>query len=337
MKCLHVLSVRSAFIGLMGLLVSLSVAAQPKPLQNLSVIVFPAGSNLPLWAAERQGYFEQNGLRVTLVNTPSSTFQMQGFAEGRFDIAMTAMDNVVAYREGLGEAKLPPQPGIFAFLGADSGFLSVVGGQGIRGFADLKGRKLAVDAMSTGFAFVLRELLARGGVAESEVSFDRVGGSPARFGALLKGTHAGAVLTTPYDALAARDGLAVLAKAERQLGAYQGLVGAARRSWHQQNEAALVGFIRAYQAGVAFIYEGKNRNVAEALLVANLRAMNPQLARQSLDVLLDEKSGLTRDGALDMKGVQTVLGLRARFTGQALAETASYVDTTYWSRAAAAK
>jgi ABC-type nitrate/sulfonate/bicarbonate transport system substrate-binding protein len=258
---------------------------------------------------------------------------MQGFAEGRFDIAMTAMDNVVAYHEGQGEAKLPPQPEMFAFLGGDPGFLSLVGGQGVRSLADLKGRKLAVDAMTTGFAFVLRELLARGGIAESEVTFDRAGGSPARFNALLKGTHAGAMLTTPYEALAANQGLAVLAKPEQQLGAYQGLVGAARRSWARQNEPALLGYLRAYHAGLAFLYDPGNRDVAEALLVANLRAMTPPLAKQSLEVLLDGKSGFMRDAAVDLKGVETVLALRSKFTGQALSDPAKYVDSTYRNKA----
>ena len=53
--------------------------AQPK-MQSLNVIVFPGGFNLPTWAAERQGFFESNGVRVALTLTPSSTFQMQGLA-----------------------------------------------------------------------------------------------------------------------------------------------------------------------------------------------------------------------------------------------------------------
>ncbi|MBV9191995.1 MAG: ABC transporter substrate-binding protein, partial [Betaproteobacteria bacterium] len=54
---------------------------------SLHVIVFPGGFNLPIWAAERQGFFQENGVRVNLTLTPSSTFQMQGLAEGKFDIA----------------------------------------------------------------------------------------------------------------------------------------------------------------------------------------------------------------------------------------------------------
>ena len=288
--------------------------------QDLSVIVFPGGFNLPLWAAQRQGFFEQNAVRVTLTDTPSSTFQIQGLAEGRFDIAMTAFDNVVAYQEGQGEAEIPPNPDLFAFMGSDQGFLSVVGGKGVKTFADLEGGKLSVDAMTTGYAFVLRELLARNGV--TDVTFDRAGGALSRFQELLKGTHAGTVLVTPFDLLAMSKGHVRLALAQEELGAYQGVVAASRRSWAEQNEAALAGFVRAYRAGVEFLYA--NPDIAEQLLAANVRNMTPELAKETRGVLLDERSGFFRDLRLDPEGMKTVLALRSKFGGVKLTDPRKY-------------
>lgn len=322
-------------LTIIGLGIALSAQAQPQ-LKTLNVIVFPGGWNLPIWAAERQGFFEQNGLRVTVTPTPSSTFQMQGFAEGRFDIAMTAIDNVIAYQEGQGEAKIPENPDMFVFMGGDSGFLSLVGGKGVRSMAELKGKKLSVDAMTTGYAFVLRELLARGGIAETEVTFERAGGGLQRFQELLKGSHAGTMLIAPFDLLAINQGHARLARADEHLGAYQGVVGAARRSWARENEAALLGYIRAYHAGVQFVVDPKNREIAEALLVALAgRTMTPQLARQAADTLLDPKSGFIRDAAVNMQGVATVLALRSKFTGKALGSPQKYVDPSYRDKALA--
>lgn len=304
-------------------------------MKPLSVIVFPGGFNLPLWAAERQGFFESNGVRVSLTPTPSSTFQMQGLAEGRFDIAMTAFDNVVAYQEGQGEAAVPPNPDMFAFMGSDSGFLSVVGGRDIRSFAELEGKKLSVDALTTGYAFVLRELLAKNGIAESSVTFERAGGVLGRFQELLNGTHSATVLITPFDLLAMNQGHPQLARADEHLGAYQGVVAASRRSWARQNEQALVGFIRAYHAGVGFLYDPANREIAEALLVANMRAMTPALARQSLGVLLNERSGFFQDVRLDPKGMATVLALRSKFSAarRTLSDPGKYIDSSYREKA----
>jgi ABC-type nitrate/sulfonate/bicarbonate transport system substrate-binding protein len=304
-------------------------------LQALNVVVFPGGFNLPLWAAEQQGFFERNAIRVVLTPTPSSTFQMQGLAEGRFDIAMTAIDNVVAYQEGQGEAAIPEHPDLFAFMGADHGFLSLVGGHGVRAVAELKGRKLSVDAMTTGYAFVLRELLAKHGIAESEVTFERAGGALGRFEALLKGAHAGTMLVTPFDLLAMNKGHVQLARAADALGAYQGVVAAARRSWARQNEASVVGYVRGWRAGVRFLYEPANREAAEALLVANVPAMTPQLARQSLQVLLDDRRGFFREPAVDMDGLATVLALRSKYgePRKLLSDPAKYVDHAYVNKA----
>ena len=296
-------------------------------MQPLSVIVFPGGFNLPIWAAERQGFFESNGVRVTLTLTPSSTFQMQGLAEGRFDIAMTAFDNVVAYQEGQGEVVIPADPDMFAFMGSDNGFLSVLGGKGIARFSDLKGKKLSVDALTTGFAFVLRELLAKHGIAESEVTFERVGGLLERFAPLMAGTHAATVVLTPFDLIGEAKGHRVLARTNEELDAYLGVVGAARRSWARQNESALVGFIRAYRQGVQFLYE--NREIAEALLVANVRAMTPPLAKRSLEIFLDEHTGFHKDVRLDAAGARTVLTLRSKYAGRPLADPAKYMDPSY--------
>ena len=320
---------------LLTLLLTVSTAfAQPKAPQKLEVIVFPGGWNLPIWAAERQGFFEQNGVRVVVTPTPSSTFQMQGFAEGRFDIAMTAIDNVVAYQEGQGEAKIPANPDMFVFMGGDSGFLSLVGGKGVRSLGELKGKKLSVDAMTTGYAFVLREILARGGIAESDVTFERAGGGLQRYNELIKGSHDGTMLIAPFDLLAMNQGHVRIAKADEHLGAYQGVVGAARRSWARDNEAALLGFIRGYHAGVQYVVDPKNREIAEALLVALAgRTMTPQLAKQAADTLLDPKSGFIRDVAVNTQGVATVLALRSKFTGKALGDPAKYVDSSYRNKA----
>jgi ABC-type nitrate/sulfonate/bicarbonate transport system substrate-binding protein len=303
--------------------------------RNLAVVVFPGGFNLPLWAAQAQGFFHENGVAVTLTDTPSSTFQIQGLAEGRFDIAMTAFDNVVAYQEGQGEVEIPQDADLFAFMGSDNGFLSVVGGKGMRSFDDLRGKQLSVDALSTGYAFVLRELLARNRISESDVSFERAGGALNRFQELLKGSHAGTILVTPFDLLAMNQGHVRLALAQKELGAYLGVVAASRRSWARANEEALVGFIRAYHAAVGFLLKRENRDSAQALLEANARAMTPALARQSLDVLLDAEAGFFRDVRLDHAGMETVLRLRSKFglPRRELSDPAKYVELSYRQKA----
>jgi TRAP-type uncharacterized transport system substrate-binding protein len=72
---------------------------------------------------------------------------------------MTAIDNVVAYDEEQGEAQTVANLDLVAFMGGDNGFLRLVTVPEVKTYADLKGKQLSVDALTTGYAFVLRKLL----------------------------------------------------------------------------------------------------------------------------------------------------------------------------------
>ena len=93
--------------------------------ETVTVSVFPRGFNWPSFVGQDKGFFEQNGITVTLQSTSSSVAQMTGLSQGAFDIAMTAFDNVVACVEGQGEAPIGAQPEFFAFMDGDSGFLKL--------------------------------------------------------------------------------------------------------------------------------------------------------------------------------------------------------------------
>src|SRR5271163_4312000 len=180
-------------------------AAAAKPRSSLTLNVFPGGFNWPSFAALDKGFFAANGLEVTLQPTPNSVAQMTGLATGAFDVAMTAVDNIVAYVEGRGEAPIGPQPDFFAFMGSDNGFLSLVAHPEIKRIDDLRGKTLSVDARTTGYAFVLLDMLRRGGLAESD--YQKVGGMVQRWDALRDGKQDATLLSAPYDILADAQGV----------------------------------------------------------------------------------------------------------------------------------
>ena len=133
--------------------------ARAQALHRLDVDVFNSGTVWPIWVAQDKGFFATNGLDVHLIPTPGSLAQMEGLIDGKFDIAMTAIDNLIAYMEGEGEAKTEAAPNIVAVMGSDNGFLSLLTAPGIKSFAALRGATLSVDAFTTGYAFVLEEML----------------------------------------------------------------------------------------------------------------------------------------------------------------------------------
>lgn len=302
----------------------------------ISVIVFPGGFNWPLWVAQATGLFARNGVEVRLTPTPDSVFQLTGLIEGRFDVAMTAIDNVVAYREGQGEARIDG-PDLFAFMGGDHGFLRLVTVPEVKTYADLRGRTLSVDARTTGYAFVLLELLERAGLREPDYAFERAGGVLQRFAALLEQRHAGTLLVTPFEVMAEAKGFNRLADALKVLGRYQGLVGAARRPWAEQHRDAVAGYIRAYADAVDWLYDPANREAALELFVQNV----PNAARATAEVayraLLDPAEGFQRRAQIDLEGVRTVLALRSKFgePRKTLADPGAYYDPSFHAAAMA--
>lgn len=298
------------------------------PLQTVNMITFGGGYSLPAWVAQRQGFFAKHGIEVNITHTPNSVFLMKNLIEGKFDITVTAMDNLVAYQEGQGEAEYAGTCDLVAFMGVDDSFQSLMASPDIKTVADLRGRKIAVDALTTGYAFILREMIARAGMTDADVTYERTGGGPMRLKAMLDGNYAAGLLATPLDRIAADQGFTKLGTARELLGRYQGRTGFAQRSWIKNNQAAVIGFMRGYRDAMDWLYDRNNRSAAADLLMANDASVTPDLARLSLNILLDEKGGFWRDLALDLEGIRTVLALRTRFgvPQKTLTDPMPYVD-----------
>jgi ABC-type nitrate/sulfonate/bicarbonate transport system substrate-binding protein len=248
---------------------------------EVTVNVFPGGFNWPSFVAREKGFFERNGIKVTLQETPNSVTQMTGLAEGKFDVAITAFDNIVAYVEGQGEAPIGAQPDFFAFMGSDSGFLSLVAAPEITRIADLKGKALSVDARTTGYAFVLFEMLRRNGLPEQSYRIETVGGMTQRWEALRERKQDGTLLSTPFNILAREQKFNQLAQAVKVIGPYQGNVAAARRSWARANRSKVIAFIRGYSQAIDWLYDKGNHDEAIRILLKNLPQMSPELASEA--------------------------------------------------------
>jgi ABC-type nitrate/sulfonate/bicarbonate transport system substrate-binding protein len=278
-------------------------------LDALRVVAFAGASNLPLWAGQEQGLFARHGVEVSVEITPNSKAMARDLYDGRFDLALTAVDNIVAYVEGQGEAALPGPADFVALFGVDDGMLNVMAQADVADLGALAGRTVAVDAMTTGFAFVLREMLSRAGVAD-RVDWVAVGGGAQRLAALTAGEQAATLLNTPLDLAAEAAGCRRLARAKDAIGPYQGIVGAVRRGTAGTRRGAMIGFMRGFRDSLAWL--DANPAGAAALLEERMR-MAPAVAARAAAALLDPARGIFRDLRVDLDGMRTVLALRSRY------------------------
>lgn len=304
-------------------------------LRKVTVNVFPGGFNWGIYAGQERGFFESEGIQVELQDTPNSVQQMTDFAAGRFDIAMTAVDNIVAYVEGQGEAPIGPQPEFFGFLGSDSGFLNFVSAPDVATIAGLKGKTVSVDAFTTGYAFVLYEMLRLNGLQKDiDYKVESAGGMVQRWTALSEGRQSATLLSAPYNVIAETAGFRNLGKAVSVIGEYQGNVAAARRGWASENRECVVAFIRGYRKGIKWLYAHENRSEAVALLCRRLPRFTAETAASAYSELLDPHFGFFQDCDVRLEGVRTVLRLRQRYFpgASALSNPEKYFDMSYAER-----
>jgi ABC-type nitrate/sulfonate/bicarbonate transport system substrate-binding protein len=294
-------------------------------LRTIRLGLISEGTNTwPLYVAQHEGLFERESLAVETTVTGSSIEQQRALIDGRFDIGFQQPDHVVRAVEGGAD--------LFIFMAhSRAPDLTLVGAPGLENVADLSGRTIAVDGARTGYALLLRELLARAGVETGNVTFEEVGGSEQRFQAMKSGAAAATLLNPPFDASLLQDGYVSLARIAEVFSSYPGSVMAARRRWAAAHDEALVSFIRAYDAAYRWLNDPGNHAAALAMLPARL-AIAPRAASAALAEYAGRpQPSITPEGMQQV--VDTVWAAEAYPQPKAAAET--YMDLSYMARALA--
>jgi ABC-type nitrate/sulfonate/bicarbonate transport system substrate-binding protein len=252
-------------------------------------------------ASRVHGYFAGEGLDVDVTPTPNSTEQMRGVSQGKFDVVSTAFDNVLAWsgREG---AEIIAVAQI-----SDKTVLPVFVRPEIKTWSDLKGKKLAADAVDTAFALVLRRVLLANGLDMTKGDYELValGATGARFESMLKGETFAGILTSPFDTKALDAGLRRIGDSKEVLPNYPNTIFAVNRDWAQKNRDTLVAYLRAWLKGMSWVKDPANREAAIKLVGSELK-LNPKQAADSVDEL-------SPTGNLNLPGLQVVLDLRNQF------------------------
>jgi len=327
---------RQALMTGAGLAAALALpvgCSPPAEARALSVLTFPGTYNLLIRAAEAQGFFSDARLDVARDPTTTSMYLIEQVNSGTYPIGASSVDNVVAYNEGQGQVELDRPPDLFAFMNIQRNMrFPLVTQADYASTSDLAGARLAVDAVSTGFSFVLREILGAHGLEPEDYELVSVGNARDRLEALKAGDYAGAILTPPFDAQAEAAGLKILATSAEVFDDYQGTAFITTRRWAAENEDTLVDYTRAMLRALAWIRDPANTDAAAALLAANIDGMPEERARGAVAGLRD---GLSAD--FNMAGIRTVLDLRSRYgrPRKTLDTPSDYIDTRYLQAARA--
>jgi ABC-type nitrate/sulfonate/bicarbonate transport system substrate-binding protein len=251
--------------------------------------------------ARAKGMFAAGGVEVETMVTPNSTDQMRGLSRNSWQIASTAFDNVLGW-SGRDGAE------IVAVAQVAQGItLPVYVRPEIKTWQDLRGKPLAVDAVDTAYALVLRRILLSHGLEMDRGDYTLVpkGATGHRLDSMTQGETFAGVLNPPWDAKATAAGMIRFGDHREVLPAYPGGVFAVNRVWAGENEGLLIRYLRAWNQGLKWAQDQGNRREAIGI-VAEAEKLDEEGALHRL-------GQLPVSGRLNLAGLQTVLDLRVQF------------------------
>jgi len=287
---------------------------------HLIVNVFNVDAGLIV--ARAKGIFATAGLEIDVMVTPNSTDQMRGLRLGSWQIVSTAFDNVLGWsgREGAE---------IVAIAQVAQGItLPVYVRPEIKSWEDLRGKPLAVDAVDTAYALVLRRILLAHGleIERGDYTLLPKGATGHRLESMNQGESFAGVLNPPWDAKAHAAGMKRFADQREILPNYPGGVFAVNRKWANDNRAILTKYLAAWDQGLRWAQDVKNRDEA-IKLIAEAEKIDEKNAANRL-------RQLPSNGRLDLAGLQTVLDLRVQFglTPPMGNELPKYYDESFYNQ-----
>lgn len=316
--------------ALLFAIAALSAGAAAAQETTLRVNVFPGSQNLPIFIGLDRGIFAKHGLKVELQNTPNSQEQRAGLAEGKFEIAHSAIDNAVAMVETAGRDTI-------VVMGGDASMNEFMVRPEINGFADIKGKVVAVDAPNTAYALVAKKILKNNGLIEGrDYTVRPVGGTLMRSQAMATNPELVAgIVNLPFSITVREKGLKSLGRTLDLIGPYLNTTAFVMRPWAQANRDTLERYIAAYVESLRIAMDPANRAEAAAALAKRLK-LDEKVAEQTVAQLMIPGFGLAQDARFDMEGFRTVLALRAEMEGQWGGKPPApdkYLDFSYYERA----
>src|SRR5712691_12652126 len=311
---------------------SLSAAAGAADLAPLRVNAFPNAKALPLHAGVARGIFAARGLALKLSFTKNSSKQREGLGAGEFEVVHAAVDNAVAMVDGA-------RQDVVIVTGGDSGMNEFFVQPYVRSLADLRGRKLVVDAPDTAYAILAKKILLKHGLKDgADYEVVPVGRGELRLKAMAQNRdYAAAVLNLPFTIQAEQMGMKSLGSTVDMLGPYQANGAFALRAWVVSNGPLLERYIGGYVESLRWVRRPENRAECVAILVEELK-ISRDVAARTYQLLVDPTRGFTPDAAFDMEGFRNMLALRAEIEtgGSAAPPAGKYVDLSYYRRAMSA-
>lgn len=249
---------------------------------------------LPLYLAEEEGFFTDEGLEVEIVAFRGGTDLVRGMVAGAVDVGVGALAEVLVGIEAGQEIR--------AFYGGfNMAIFEWYATQDITSIEDTRGKRFGVTTFGASTDFLTRYILNLNDInPETDVQIVQGGGSGARMAAMDAGQLDVNIYAPPEKFMAADQGYNLIYSQEDIADDYPNHVFYAPLELIEGSPNALKALLRAYIRGVMLAKSDKDRSIQT---ISQRIGVDEAYAGRTYDDFMDE---LHEDGRLpSAAGMQT--------------------------------
>jgi ABC-type nitrate/sulfonate/bicarbonate transport system substrate-binding protein len=258
---------------------------------------------LPLFVAEREGYFAREGLDFSMLPVPGGGERLiAALHDGTADISHVATPFLI-------QAALAGSDAVAIAAEFNNPVYSLVAKPENRTYADLKGKLIGMAAETGSITIAIRKLLALNGLQKEDFRTRFVDGTPERLSCLTAGDCDAVPLGQPQDFVAMRRGFRLLGLSTDAVPEYLYTVTVARRSWAAANKDTVVRYVRALSSAFRFIRDPAKRGDVLKTIVETTGFAEANAKLTLARYFEPDRGVLPKLGEINLKGMEQAIAL----------------------------
>jgi NitT/TauT family transport system substrate-binding protein len=275
-------------------------ASAPAALVPIRVAqIYVASALIPFWLALEDGYFREQGVDVEAVLMRGSVEGTAAVAGGDAHLMLTAPSPAT-----IGATAQDPD---LVILGTTNNRLQYQLVANVPTFPELRGKLIGISRVGDSSHYLALQTLERFGLRGDDVNFIGVGTIPERLAALLTRQVDATVVIVPSNLQAMKQGFYQLADLGDLGIPYIGTSVYMRRSYAEQNRAAMEGFLKGLMRGNHAVLTQPERS--KAVLKKYLSMDDPDDLEASYQ---DNVRGTERALAPSLAGLEDIIAQTAQ-------------------------
>jgi NitT/TauT family transport system substrate-binding protein len=259
-------------------------------------------SSIPLWVAQRQGFFSKYGVKSQLVWVRGNPAQLATLASGDTQIAYGGAPTAMAAAIGGRDIK------IIASLSSREN-LDLIARPGINSAKDLRGKRFGIQSIGGGVWKTATVWLEHFGIDEKRDNIQMmvIGDVTILSQALETGRIDATVVPGFLSRRLADKGFVVLGHCEQTRLTSVGMTVLVEKPYLQQNPETLQGVLMALAEGMAFITSPKNKPALLETITKQFKLSDPAAAEGAYqDVVTMVRMEENRKPYVSMEGLKTL-------------------------------